>query len=141
MPEEPYRIVSTLEPNTPAQGLRTPLRQLSPNRASPTPMRTVTKTPGTIKKFDAQIQAIRDARIKTPEFSAIQVEIEAENMQSPESQSTPLMLKSCPAKQANMPLHLADDNAEVRKKLFKGVRKSLGAALMMKWADEEDRCV
>jgi hypothetical protein len=137
MPEEPYSIICSTEPSTPRQTLRTPLRLLSTNKPSPTPRLMTAKTPGTMI-FDAKIQAIREARIKTPDFSSIQMDIDIENMQSPESQSTPLMLKSCPAKQANQPFHLKDDNAEVRKKLFKGARKSLGAALMMRWVDEDD---
>ena len=137
MPEEPYSIIYSSEPSSPRQTLRTPLRLLSSNKASPTPHRTTAKTPGTIK-FDAKMQALRDARIKTPDFSSMQMNIDAENMQSPESQPTPLMLKSCPAKQVNQPLYATDGNAEVRKKLFKGARKSLGAALMMNWVDEDD---
>jgi hypothetical protein len=134
MPEESYNVASNIEPNTPGTALRTPLRQLDSNRASPTPCRTITKTPGTVL-FDAKIQAIRDARIKTPDFSSIQIDIE--NMQSPDSLATPLMLKSCPPKQANQPLHSIDDSLDFRKNLFKGARKSLGAALMMRWVDDD----
>jgi hypothetical protein len=134
VPEEPYFIVTEIEPNTPSKSLRTPLRLLSANKPSPTPRRTLAKTPGTIK-FDAKIQAIRDARIKTPDFSSIQMDIETENIQSPDSQPTPLALKSCPAKQLHMSSHSSTDNAAIRKKLFKGARKSLGAALMLKWND------
>jgi hypothetical protein len=138
MPEDPYSIICSAEPNTPGQPLRTPLRLLSTNKLSPTPRLLAAKTPGTIKKFDARIQALREERIKTPDLSSIQMDNDVENMQSPDSEPTPLMQKSCPAKQANEPLYMIDGNAEVRKKLFKGARKSLGAALMMKWVDEDN---
>lgn len=135
MPEESYKIALNIEPSTPGAALRTPLRPLDSNRPSPTPCRTISKTPGTML-FDAKIQAIRDARIKTPDFSSMQMDVE--NMQSPDYMSTPLMLKSCPPKQTNQPLHSTDDSLDFHKKLFKGARKSLGAALMMKWVDDDE---
>src|ERR1700753_2073300 len=114
MPEEPYSIICSAEPNTPGQILRTPLRLLSTNNLSPTPRLAAAKTPGTIKKFDAKIQALREERIKTPDFSSVQIDDDdAENMQSPDSKPTPLMQKVCPAKQANEPLYMMDGNAEV----------------------------
>jgi hypothetical protein len=136
-PEASYSINLGLEtPPTPGSTLRTPLRKLSTNLVSPTPRRTVAKTPGTAM-FDAKLQAIRDTRIKTPDFSSLQiVSDDLENMPSPDSQPTPLMLKTCPAKQVNQPLFVTDEAAEIRKKLFRGVRKSIAAPFMMKWDEE-----
>jgi hypothetical protein len=139
MPEASYTINLGLEtPPTPGSTMRTPLGRLSTNLVSPTPRRTIAKTPGTAM-FDAKIQAIRDDRIKTPDFLSLQNAFEDfENLPSPDSQPTPLMLKTCPPKQVNQPLFVANEDAEIRKKLFKGVRKSLGAALMMRWNEDEE---
>src|SRR5581483_3894983 len=87
MPEEPYSIICNTAPSTPHQTLRTPLRLLSTNKPSPTPRLMAAKTPGTIK-FDAKMQALREARIRTPEFSSVRMDIDVENMHSPESQPT-----------------------------------------------------
>jgi hypothetical protein len=129
MTETPYLVELGLPINTPA---RTPLRSLDWNSMSPTPRAMTTKTPGTIG-FDAKMKAILDDRIQTPDFSKLAIDTYSPSI---DTEPTPLVLKTCPMNKSDQLPSFVDENGDIKKKLFRGVRKSLGASLMMKWDEE-----
>jgi hypothetical protein len=146
MPEEPYTIDIALElaqsyplPASP----RTPLRSLVPNSNSraTTPL-LFPKTPGTVN-FNAKLAALRT---QTPELllgKLVAAGLDAENWDAETTSGsgrTPLVQKTCPPKQTGEKLVVGREVEEVRKRLFRATRRSLGEGLLSaggrRWEDQ-----
>jgi hypothetical protein len=118
LPEEDYEV--KLESNA-APTPRTPLRSLDANSRLATPM----AIPGTVR-FKAQIEALeKSPAVKTPMSVGCTRTVDDSDISS---ETSPLVQKSCPPKQASQ-VSFGEEDGGVKRKLFKAARKSLGDAL------------